>query len=319
MDISRIDLNLLLVFHALIEEGSVTAAAKRLKSSQPTVSYSLKKLRNLFNDELFVRHGSGMKPTQLAERLGPTINQVVRLIHDDIMIERSFTPSKTERNFSICLSDIGELVFLPPIVKRLETEAPNAHLRSLSIAHEELYERLADGTADMAIGFFPDLSREDIIQQTLFRHPFTCIARAGNPLIDGDLTMETFLAAGHVVVSEKGRSQEIAEHEMTRMGLKRRVALQTPHFMSAPFIVSNSDLLAIVPRAVGQAYERRLNLQMLKPPFELPVIELNQFWHRRVHRDPAIIWLRNLIAELFLRSDPSSDAASPIFDSHRDL
>lgn len=315
MDIARLDLNLLLVFHAVYEEGSVTLAAKRLKISQPTVSFSLKKLRELFHDELFVRQGNGMRPTPFADNISETVRQVIRLVQDNLLIERDFDPLRTERTFSFSMSDIGELVFLPPLMEALRTEAPNARLRCLSMQHDELYEALANGTVDLALGYFPDLAHHDIYQQRLFNHRFNCILRKDHPIQGDHLSLEQFMAADHAVVSEKGRSQEIAERQMNEMGLQRRIVLQSPHFMSIPLIVAHSDFITIVPKALGQAYAKQANLRLVEPPFEIPEIELKQFWHRRVQNDLSITWLRALIARLFLRNDPTNDEMSPIFGS----
>lgn len=319
MDISRIDLNLLLIFHALAEEGSVTGAAKRLRTSQPTVSYSLKKLRALFADELFIRSGSGMRPTPFAAKITPSVRQLIELVQNDLLFERNFDPLTTERTFSFCMSDISELVFLPPLLAAMKEEAPNANVETRSVEPDELYDRLGDGSIDIALGSFFGLATQDIFQQALFSHPFVCIARKDNPIGKDGLSREEFLDADHVVISEKGRSTEAAEKRIGIQGLNRRVILKSPHFMTIPLVIAESDYVSIVPKAVGRAYARKHNLKMMALPFALPQIELKQFWHRGVHKDPAIIWMRGLIARLFLKHDPSDDPASAIFATDEEI
>lgn len=313
MDFRGLDLNLLLVLNVLHAERSATRAARRLNVSQPTISFSLNKLREHFDDDLFVRHGAAMTPTPLAERLAEPVDRIITAIGEEVLRDWRFDPRTTERTFSFSMSDIGELVFLPPLLAALREEAPQARVRCLSMPPDALQEELASGSIDIALGYFPDLVGPGMYQQGLFLHPFTCLVREDHPLIGDTITMEQFLAADHAVVSEKGRSQEIAERRIADMRLGRRVVLHSPHFMSVPLIVANSDIVSIVPRAVGQAYARNARLKLVEPPMPIPQIELKQFWHSRVHNDSAVVWLRVLIARLYLGRDPSADPTSPIF------
>jgi DNA-binding transcriptional LysR family regulator len=164
---------------------------------------------------------------------------------------------------------------------------------------------MADGVVDIALGYFPDLQGSSFLCQTLFDHPFSCIVRRDHPTIGERLSLDQFLGLGHILVSQKGRSQELVETRMQQLGLSRRIQLQSPHFMSVPLLVAGSDLISTVPHAVAAILATMAPLKLLPPPFETPLISLRQFWHRRVDGDPAIIWFRTLIAELFLGRDPS--------------
>lgn len=313
MNYREIDLNLLMVLDALYEEGSVTAAAVRLKTSQPTVSFGLNKLRASLGDELFVRDGSGMRPTPFAQQIEEPVRRILGIVRQDLLRQRGFEPATAQRSFAFSTSDIGELVFLPEIIARLRSEAPGVTLRCLSLPPDELQEALAEGIVDIALGYFPDLQGALIYQQKLFEHPFTCVVREGHPVIGDSLTPEQFASLEHAVVEQKGRSQEIAERRMAELGIERRIILRSPHFMSIPLLVASSDLISVVPLAVGRAYGRIAPLKLVPPPFEIPVIELKQFWHRRLHADPGVVWMRGLIARLYLNRDPSTDMKSPIF------
>ena len=314
MDYRRLDLNLLLVLDALFEERSVTAVAKHLRISQPTVSFSLNKLRAFFGDELFVRMGSTMQPTPFAERVREPIRRIVETIKSEILSAPSFEPSKTTRTFALSLSDIGELVFLPRLLAALRLQAPQASVRCLSMPPAALELAMANGTVDIALGYFPDLTGGGFYQQKLFEHPFVCLVRPDHPQVGDAMSLDQFVALDHAVVSSEGRSQELFERTMKEMGLERRVALESPHFMSIPLLVSDSDMVTTVPLAVGRTYAKFANIKLVRPPIDIPRIELKQFWHRRVHSDPGVTWIRSLIAELFLQKDPSIDPTSPFFE-----
>ena len=297
----------------LFELGQVSATARRLKISQPAVSTGLAKLRGFFGDDLFVRTGSGMTPTPFALALVDPIRRIMETVNQEIMQKPAFDPAMSNRRFTFSTSDIGELVFLPSIMERLRKEAPGTTVRCLPVEHAELEKAMEDGKVDIAIGYFPDLSGPAIRQQHLFHHPFACLVRADHPTIGDELTLEQFLAADHLVVSQEGRSQEIFERNLSERGLKRHILLQLPHFMGVPKFIAASDMISTVPRAVGAAFADVADLRLLDPPFDIPFIPLQQFWHRRFHNDPALQWLRALIASLFLDRDPSQIAGSTIF------
>jgi DNA-binding transcriptional LysR family regulator len=218
MNYREIDLNLLLILDAMYDTGSTTLVAERLKVSQPTVSFSLGKLRDVFGDELFVRHGASMQPTPLAESIREPVRRVIETVRFDILRERAFDPAVAERTFSLSASDIGELVFLPRLLEQLTVSAPKLNLRSLTMPPAELREAMTTGGVDLAIGYFPDLTGAGFFQQKLFEHAFTCLVRADHPVIGDRISMKQFLAADHVVVMQEGRSQEIAERRMAEMG-----------------------------------------------------------------------------------------------------
>jgi DNA-binding transcriptional LysR family regulator len=309
----RLDLNLLLVLDALFDERNVTAVARRLRVSQPTVSFSLKKLRDFFNDELFVRQGATMQPTPFIETIHEPLRRIIETIHQEILCEYEFDPLTTERSFTFGLSDVGDLIFLPPILEALRVVAPRATVQSQAISPNELQAAMADGRIDMALGCFPDLVGAGFFQQKLFEHPFICIVRHGHPAICGTMTVDQFMAADHVDIASGARSHQLFAECMAELKLERRIVLRTQHYLSIPMLVANSDMIAVVPRAVGRAFAGVANLKLVEPPVQVPHIEVKQFWHRRAHNEPGIVWMRKLLAQLFLHRDPSSDPQSPIF------
>jgi DNA-binding transcriptional LysR family regulator len=198
------------------------------------------------------------------------------------------------------MSDVGEMVFLPPILDRLRRVAPHASVRSVTLPPRELERELESGDIDLAVGYFPDLRKNHFFAQRLFTHEFCCLLRADHPIQGDRLTLKQFQSAEHAVIRAEGRSQEVFENYLERHRIKRRVALLAPHFMSIPMIVARSDLIATVPHAIGVWFARsNANLRVAAPPFRSPRFDLKQFWHRRYHEDLRNRWLRSMIAELF--------------------
>jgi DNA-binding transcriptional LysR family regulator len=317
VDLQQLDLNLLVVLDALHAERTVGGVARRLKVSQPTVSFSLRKLRDFFGDELFIRTPTGMSPTPLAEQLREPVARILRTLHDEVLRSSDFRPAEARRTFTFSMSDIGELVFLPPLLEQLRAEAPGVTLHTVAMPPAALERAMENGAVDIALGYFPDLTGASFLQQRLFGHPFVCLARRGHPRIGESLTLERFLEEEHVVINAEGRSQEIFERRMSELGLQRRVALRSPHFTTAPLLVATSDLIATVPHAVGLAYAQLLDLKLLVPPLDIPPIDLKQLWHRRVHDDPAVTWIRGVVSRVFLQNDPSFRPDSAIFKPYR--
>ncbi|PMS34920.1 LysR family transcriptional regulator [Trinickia symbiotica] len=295
-----LDLNLIPYLVAMEEARNVSRAAQMLGVSQPRVSTALARLRDYFGDPLFVRTSRGMEPTPRALSLIPSAREALGHIQRGVLDTQQFDPGTTTRTFSIALSDVGEIVFLPRLLQVLAQRAPHANLRSLSLPPAELERGLAAGEIDLAIGYFPDLSGNNFFQQRLFSHRFICLMRNGHPLAKRSLTLEAFLRCGHAVVRAEGRSQEVLEKYLEKHRTHRRAVLETSHFMSLPFILSRTDLIATVPHAIGFAYAaEHASITLAEPPLALPRFDLKQHWHRKFHNDARTIWLRGIVAELF--------------------
>lgn len=310
MDMQLLDLNLLRVLDALFSHGSVSAAARSLGLTQPGVSIALRRLREHFGDELFVRQGGAMVPTALAESLREPVLRTLATIQSEILPAGRFDPARSDRSFTISLSDLGDLVFLPDLMARLRERAPGVTVRSVAADPARLIDGMAQGTIDLAIGHLTEASSASLFEQTLFVQHFVCLVRGSHPTIGDTLSLDQFLAADHIVVSQEGRSQERFERQVRELGLERRIALHSPHFMSVPLLVAGSDMMTVVPQAVGRIYARLLGLKLLPLPFAVPGVELRQFWHRRSHTDPAVSWLRKLVAECFIGRDPTQSRDS---------
>jgi DNA-binding transcriptional LysR family regulator len=291
MDILQVDLNLLVIFDTMARHRSVIRTAEAVGLSQPATSAALARLRTVFGDPLFVRGGTEMQPTPRALALAPAIRRVVETISLEVLQPAAFDPALAERSFTILTPDIGEISFIPGVLRHLRQAAPQVRLRTLSMPRKAAAEALESGQAELAVGFFPDLQKAGFFQQALFRTSYTCIACASRATTR--LSLKQFLAARHIVVRPEGR-----EHAFDRWledkGHRRQVTLELSHFMSLLAILPSSDLIATVPDDIAAAVARHIKVSRVELPFKPPVIEVQQYWHRRLQHDPANRWLRGV-------------------------
>ena len=297
---AQFDLNLLRVVVAVSDANSVSVAARNLGISQPAVSSALARLRLAVGDPLFVKTMRGMEPTPRAIEFVATARELLNRVSRDLLSKLSFDPATTSETFTFAMSDIGEMVFLPKLLDYFETHAPRAIVRSVSTTPAQVESGLESGEIDLAVGYFPDLKKNNYFQQRLFTHYFVCLLRADHPIKGPKLSLAQFLELNHAVVLAEGRSQEIFERFLEKKRIRRKIKLRTQHFMSIPTVIARSDLVVTVPHALGMYFARSgANIKMIKPPFNVPNIELKQHWHRKFHNDPKVIWLREVMSGLF--------------------
>lgn len=298
MDIRALDLNLLVVFDAMVEHRSVTRAGEAIGLSQPAMSAAVARLRGWFDDPLFVKTGTEMKPTPRAEELAIPVRRVIDTVRGEILQRSGFDPARTERTFTVITPDIGEVNFVPRLLKRMSQQAPAAQLRTMAKSRPAAAEALEAGVADLAIGYFPDLQKAGFFQQKLFDTAHVCIVRQDHPTVGKRLTLKDYMALSHAVVRPDGR-EHVFEQFFEQRGLKRRVLLELSHFMSLLPVIENSDLIATVPRDLADVCCRYGTIRIVEAPIKSPVIAVHQFWHRRLHKDPANLWLRGMVQALF--------------------
>jgi DNA-binding transcriptional LysR family regulator len=216
----------------------------------------------------------------------------------------SFDPQTNHQTINIALSDVGEIVFLPAILKDLRRVAPQALVRSVSLPAADVAEGLESGSIDLAVGYFPDLKQSNFFQQALFTDTFASLLRLDHPVTARKLTLKQYLQLEHAVVHAESRTEEVMERYLSRRKIRRKVVLSTPHFASAPIVVAQSDLIVTIPDPLARYFARvSANVRMVALPFEPPRIQLKQFWHRKYHHDQRNAWLRARICKLFQRSE----------------
>lgn len=300
VNVTDLDLNLLRTFDAVLRDGSVTAAAERLGLSQPAMSNALSRLRRLLGDPLFMRTAGGMRPTPFAQQLAAPVRQALDLIHTTLLRQPGFDPRTSQRSFRLQLSDVGEIVFLPPLLERLQRDAPGVRIETQHLPQDQVSDALASGEIDLAVGFLPELFA-GVVQKRLFRDRYVCLVRADHPRISSRLTLAQFLAATHVLVSSRGSAHEIVEQTLRNKGLQRRIALRVPHFTVVPMILARTDHMVIVPEGLVGAISPFGRFKSLKPPVDIPALDVKVHWHERFDQDPGMTWLRGLIVDLYAR------------------
>jgi DNA-binding transcriptional LysR family regulator len=299
MDIRDVDLNLLVVFDALLRTRSVTRAAAELGMSQPATSFALNRLRQTLGDPLFVRTARGIHPTPHAEHLAAPLTEILDSIRGRLLQQPTFAPENSERTITLNMPDIGELVFLPSILKRLAQIAPKISIQTVNLPDAEIEPALRSGAVDLALGFFPQLQSAALYQQRLFTHSFVCVVRRDHPRIGDRMTRRQFIESEHAVVAG-GHADETLEAELRDQGLVRRVVLRVEHFLALPTILSETDLIFTVPYAIGARLAKLADIKLVPPPFKAKPRVVKQHWHSRFHNDAANRWLRGIVADLFL-------------------
>ena len=298
MDIRSVDLNLLVVFDAMLQHRNVTRAGEALGLSQPAMSAALARLRVLFNDALFVRAGVLMNPTPRAESLGAVIRPLVLTIQTEVLQPAVFDPRTSQRVYTLLTPDIGEMSFLPRLLTFLGEHAPQVNIKTLAMPRHAAATALESGAAELAIGYFPDLHKAGFYQQRLIRSSHVCLLRKSHPMTKDKLTLAQFLKASHAVVKPDGR-EHVFEQFLQTKGIRRRVVVELSHFMSLLPIVETSDLIATVPRDLAEFFAQHGAVRYVETPMKSPIIDVHLFWHQRFQKDPTHTWLRKHLHDLF--------------------
>jgi DNA-binding transcriptional LysR family regulator len=298
MELHELDLNLLVVFNHLLVERKVSKVAEVLGLSQPAVSNSLAKLRKLFGDELFLRTPKGMEPTPFADQLAESVSYALAMIHSGVNQRTSFEPASASQAFTIGMTDIGEIYFLPALMERLRREAPGVTLSTVRNTAINLRDELEAGKVDLAIGLLPQL-KAGFFQRRLFSQSYVCLMRRGHRLDKRKMTLAEFSAAEHLVVISAGTGHGKVDEVLQRSGVQRQVRLTVPHYVGVGHILQGSDLIATVPERLADRLLEPFGLGKTPHPARLPDVAINVFWHAKFHRAPANRWLRGVVFELF--------------------
>ena len=294
-DVKKIDLNLLVVLDALLDERNVTRAAARLGYTQPTISGMLARLRDLFGDPLFVRAQRGMLPTPRAQALAVPLKQ---LLADSrrLVVREEFDPAQAEATFTIASNDYMQRTLLVPFVKVLRSEAKRIRLAIVPPIIEGVGDALARGQIDLAVTI-PEFAMSDLPSRLLYRERYVVAVRPQHPLARRvAMTVKGFCEYDHVLVSPTGGSFEgPTDQALARLRLRRKVRYSVPSFLLVPEILQTDDLVALVPSRLLRKNDKRLIV--LKPPVEVPGFDVIAVWHPRVDKDVAHRWLRSRLAE----------------------
>lgn len=296
MALNRLDLNLLHVFDTIYREGSLTRAARALHLTQPAVSHSLSRLREHFDDPLFTRQGNQMVPTPLARRFLESMRPGLTQIQSAVNQFHAFDPANQRKTYSLGLRDVLESTFLPHLMKRLD-DYPELEIVSQRIARRDMETLLAAGKLDFAVDVLLPIS-DQTAHELLRRDRLVVIAREGHPLTDENMTMDSYLAARHVLVSSRPEGPGIEDFELSRLGVHRNIRLRCQHYYAACRVVEETDLLLTMPEIYARILAERANIRLLTPPADLPAIDVHLYWHKAYEKEPALIWFREQLRNI---------------------
>jgi len=294
MELKDIDLNLLVIFNQLLTERKVSKVAENLGLGQPAVSNALARLRKLFGDELFLRTSSGMQPTPFADQLAESIGYALGMIHGAINVKNSFDPASSNRRFTVGMTDIGEIYFLPLLMEKIQKVAPGVSISTVRNTAVNLKDAMEAGHVDLAIGLLPQL-KAGFFQQRLFSQQYVCVFRKNHSLDKRKISPADFFSADHVVIASAGTGHGKVDEILDSGSQKRRIRLTVPHFVAIGHILQSTDMVATVPERLAEKMATPFNLRYVNHPVKLPQIAINLFWHAKYHKDPANQWLRSLV------------------------
>lgn len=311
-----LDLNLLRVFDALIEERSVTRAGERLGLTQSAISHALGRLRYVLEDELFVRGSEGMQPTRRAAEIAPRLRQGLLQLQL-ALTPADFVPEQSARRFTVICGEYVGAVFVPALVARLREAAPHAEIR-IRPSNMGVAEPLLAGRADLAIGSFrrvPDW----FSCEPLFAETRVWVVSADHPAAWQELTLERLAELPHLIISATGEDEQavagyVVDHGLERLvtrseigllqgafaarGLSRVIGLTTSHFLAALAVLSQSDMAAPLPRRLATAFAGTYRLKLFEPPYASPSFDIMALSHRERGNEPAILWLRDIVRQV---------------------
>jgi DNA-binding transcriptional LysR family regulator len=286
------------VFNQLLMDRRVSTTADKLGLSQPAVSNALKRLRTLLKDELFVRTARGMEPTPYALNLVEPMGYALGTLQNALNQRDSFDPATSERTFTMGLTDIGEIYFMPTLMETLSRVAPRIKISTLRHNSGHLSEDMASGNVDIAVGLLPGLTT-GFFQRRLFKQRYVCLFRQGHPTAHNPISLAQFKSLAHVGVTSANTGHSEVDEWLTRKGIARHIQLHVPHFVAVGHILQSSDLIATVPERFAHKCAEPFQLETSPLPFKLPDIAINLFWHAKYNREPANMWLRQLMVDLF--------------------
>ena len=293
MRLDRVDLNLFVVFDTIYTERNLTRAAELLCLSQPAVSNALARLRKTLNDDLFVRTPKGMVPTPMADNIIVRIREALNLMTETLNDNEQFDPRQSNKTFRLSMTDFSQSLLLPALMAQLQQQAPDMSIESYYLSREEQARAMAAGQLDLAIDY-PMQQNTSLLHSPLLCAPYVCVMGEDHPALEQELTMENYLGLQHLHISSRNKGLGLVDVALHRLGHARNISLRVASYLLAPYVVNHSPLAATIPASMA----RQLELPHRSLPFEVQPLELHLYWHKNAARDPASMWLRNLLGRL---------------------
>ena len=293
MNLSQFDLNLLVSLDALLMERNVTRAGQRVGLSQPAMSGTLSRLRELFRDELLVRVGRQLELTPLAEELAPQLRRQLQGVEDLLNARRSFIPEREQRTFSIAASDYVVFLLLQPLAARMAERAPGIRLQFVRLDTAST-DRLGEDAVDFVI--MPSYLQTPFPSQFLFSERWVCVAWSGNPRVGASLSEAQYLDLPHLAFSMPSEGAgSAADVHLSQLGVQRRIAAWTESFVLSPFLVRGTEMVTLVHERIARALVEAADARILAPPYALPELREVLLWNPRRTADPPHVWMREQV------------------------
>ena len=293
MNLSQFDLNLLVSLDALLIERNVTRAGQRVGLSQPAMSGTLSRLRDLFKDELLVRVGRQLELTPLAHELAPQLRLQLQGVEDLLNARRGFIPSSEQRTFSIAASDYIVFLLLQPLVARMAEHAPGIKLQFVRLDTGSV-DRLGEDLIDFVI--MPSYLPTHFPSVDLFSERWVCVVWKGNPRVGKTLNEAQYLELPHLAFSMPNEGAgSAADTHLSQLGVQRRIAAWTESFILSPFLVRGTELVTLVHERVARALEQAAEARIIPPPYDLPEVQEILLWNPRRTTDPPHVWMREQV------------------------
>jgi DNA-binding transcriptional LysR family regulator len=308
MHLSRIDLNLFIVFDTVYTEGGITRASQRLSLTQPAISHALGRLRELFGDPLFIRQGRSMVPTPLARQMIDPVRESLHGLEATLKRIDRFDPATARKHFTIGMRDVRELTMLPSLLRSVTRAAPSIDISVVRAERKQLETELAMGRLDVAIDVRLALS-EEVRRQLINAERLVVVARQRHPGVKAALDLDTYLSQEHILVSSRRRGFSIEDYELSRQGLSRRIRLRCQHYFAACRVVSETNLILTMAERYARIVNPLFRNRILPFPLEVPDYDGYLYWHANADADPANQWLRKQLMDA-LRERPRAGRAS---------
>ncbi|AHL75824.1 LysR family transcriptional regulator [Stutzerimonas stutzeri] len=293
MNLNKVDLNLFIVFDAIYTEANLTRAGQIVGITQPAVSNALARLRETFNDPLFVRTAQGMVPTPMAQNIIGPVRNALQLLRVSVQESRTFNPLQANKTFRISMTDLTEAVVLPPLFQRLRRLAPNVKIESMLAKRRETTKELAAGRLDFAMDA-PLNTDPQVRHVKLLEDRYVCAMRRGHPLAKDKLNVEEYLSLSHIHISSRRSGLGMVDLALGKMGQQRKIALRSQHYMMATQVIQQTDMAVTVP----ERFARRHDLHQIPLPVDIPPLETHIYWHESTDQDPANRWMREQMIEI---------------------
>lgn len=298
MDIDSVSARMLSCFSEIYRTRSVSQAAANLGMSQPGLSTVLARLREHFGDSLFIRTAMGMQPTAHAAQLIFLVDAAREQLRQALEFQSGFDPMRSRRTFTVCMTDIVQLVLLPEWLERRQSEAPNISIDILRMSSSSV-QALDDGKIDLALGYMPG-QKAGLRERQLREIGFACIASIDHPRIDDAVSIRQFATEPCVVIDCPGSGTQFAEAFLRQRKIERNVVVRVPDFLGIEDIIANSDMIATVPIQVAVYFARHGKVKQLPHPLALPPYAPCARWHERFHLDPGHQWLRRIMVDFWV-------------------